>query len=219
MPSNYLPDTNQTTAEFNQSRDFTVSQESPQQLNQDAQMRQTEPGLQKDITTQLGKDAGRATTDYATKHGAGAGLAAILGTAVDTGINAVAMLGAAVLPKASTLDNPDVIKHTAAHLDFIGNRIQAMGRKQEDRIIELAKERLSRTDPVEAQMIELKARGHGAGVENQLWQNRDAKIIQDSRAQVQSTKKQTEDESKLFIEMSNKMKDSTPAQMKNYLLS
>jgi len=29
MPSNYLPDTNQTPAEFNQSRDFTVSQCGP----------------------------------------------------------------------------------------------------------------------------------------------------------------------------------------------
>jgi hypothetical protein len=115
----------------------TATATSAQQAMSD-QMKKPEQGLGTDMTSELGQGAGTAITDYATKKGAPAGLAAAFGTAADVGVNALPMLISAAIPTKS-LGTSQAVSDFTDHLNYIGNVIRDAGKSVEDGIVAKAK--------------------------------------------------------------------------------
>jgi hypothetical protein len=201
------------------SRETAFVREGPEQRQHARAMSIPEQGLGKDTVSELGSEAGKAATDYATKKGVGAEWAAGLGAALNTGVNAIPMILSGLMPNPARMSNVASMNETASHLAYAESVIHRNAGRMQDAIRKRGEASLARTDHGEAADIELKARGHGAGVEKQLWDNRDQQVRDKVTKDIQEHRKYTANEVKTISGMTEKLRNSTPKAMQEYLKS
>jgi hypothetical protein len=119
-----------------------ANQETPAQAAQRQALSVPEEGLGTNIVSELGNEAGQASSDWATAKGVPATMSAIFGAAVNTGINAIPMLMGTLVPKISTTASPQLMTEMANNLKYAGRAIIESGTRGEASIMSRATQRL-----------------------------------------------------------------------------